>query len=498
MTIQDYANNPIDPSSVSFLGFATTEAPEFPHDIYSFLIESVRMFDRDHGDLLVLRFLAAPQSEFEDAYERIKSLLRLYDPELTPAAALSYVKWIVGFTSRLDFLTAGLSEYELRILISIGARMWKLKGTDAGLAYVLAAFSTYPIRVLPWFFFRTLVDEVEVGRAELNVDPWLIDQPGFSPSVRPDAVYDLTGIGLGLALDLTTLLGATEAVPHAIRVQYVPTKEVQVVESYWSGTGNGVFVEDAFGQATPSTNVDDYRVGVDPDEFVSDLRVVDDGTGTLNRALVENLVRVLRPNSERYFVRYLDFQDTFRDAFYWTVEEGSADNVVQDREAGRVALAGDLEGAVVSIATDFPNDAAWEEYQAAIQFLLRDAVAGEWFQLRFYYQDASNYFAVNVDPGTTEVKLYRVVSGTPVTLATATLGIFHPGVFYVVHVATERVTAGTLIQFFLDGNKLGEVVDPTFTEGKLAAAVAAGQRAEVSFAELFQFPLASTRIGPGG
>lgn len=674
MTIRDYAHNPISPSSASFAGWGAAEV--FPHDIYSFLIESLRQCDRDAGDLLVLRFLEAPQSEFEDTYERIKSLLRLYDPETTPAAALNYVKWIVGFTSRLDFLTGGLSESELRILISIGARMWKYKGTDAALAYALEAFSAYPIRVLPWFFFRTLVDEVEIGRAELDVDPWLIDQPGMNPSVYPDAltapaelldmdalpsvdgwtygnegasegaIYSVAGgtlahaqnggdalggryfrtvsllnayaarmdatwtldalvtvgggrpwhlllrdglrdlvltwsttevaledqsgnvivgpvaraFGVGvpyrmklyktdlqkvrasvdgadlfgevdttlfpatavqqygfgyynrglvqnwsatwdnagpfsdLELDLTTLLGAAEAVPHDVRVKHVPTAEVVVVESRWTGSANvASFAADRFSK--PSTDLSDYRVGVDPDEFVSDIRIVDDGTGIVNRDLVENLVKVLRPNSERYFIRFLDFQDTFRDAFYWTVEQGT--NVEHDRDAGRVVLSGDLEGATVSIATDFPNDAGWSQYQAAVQFLLRDPTVGGWFQMRFYYQDALNYYAVNINPGTAEVKLYRVVGGTPLPIGAGYLSVFHPGVFYVVHVTTESVgVSGHLIQFFVDGVKMGEVVDATYSQGKLAAAVAAGQRAEVTFAEVFQFPLESRRVGP--
>ena len=188
MSITDIANNPIDPSSVSFYGFRVTAAPEFPHDIYSFLIRSVRQTDKDDGNELVLRWLASAQSEFEDTYERILGVQNLLDPELAPEEALPYLKWIVGFTAKLDYVTGGLSSQELRRLIAIGVRMWKFKGTEKGMAETLQAVTARPVRILNWFFFRIIVDEVELGREELDVDAWLLDQPGMSPSILPDAV----------------------------------------------------------------------------------------------------------------------------------------------------------------------------------------------------------------------------------------------------------------------------------------------------------------------
>jgi phage tail-like protein len=484
MAISDLLNNPIDASSASF---SAVGAPDvFPHDIYSFVIESIRQCDRDAGDQFLLRYLETFQSEFEDTYERIQSLRNLFDPEVCPAEALPYLKWIVGFTSRLDFLTGGLGEDELRLLISIGARTWKLKGTDAGVAYAIGAVTTYPVRILNWFFFRTLIDEVEVGRAELDVDAWLIDQPGMSPSVLPDAVVVAGG---QLELDLTTLLGATEAVPHDIRVQYVPTKEVQVRRSSWDGLANVVFSLDHFGQGTPSTTTNDYRVGVDPDEFVSDLRVVDDGTG-LNRELVENLVRVLRSNSERYFVRYLDFQDTFRDAFFWEVVSG---DVFHDPDNGVVVL-GDTAESVIE--TDFPND-DWTEHQAVAQFKLRDGDGNKWWDLRFYYTDDDDHYAVRINPTTKTVSLERVVGGGRTVLDSVTLTAFHLDTFYVASVTTTDTGSGHQIKYYLSGNLLGSVVDTNHTSGKLAIACANGQLATTTFVELFQFPLESTRIGPG-
>ena len=94
----------------------------------------------------------------------------------------------MGFTAKLDYVTGGLSSQELRRLIAIGVRMWKFKGTEKGMAETLQAVTARPVRILNWFFFRIIVDEVELGREELDVDAWLLDQPGMSPSILPDAV----------------------------------------------------------------------------------------------------------------------------------------------------------------------------------------------------------------------------------------------------------------------------------------------------------------------
>jgi len=676
MPITDLANNPIDPSAVSFLGFATSEAPVFPHDIYSYLIHSVRELDQRDGEELILRWLAAAQSEFEDTYERILSILTFPDPENCPAEALQYLKWIVGLTAKLAELTENLAEADLRRLISIAARMWKLKGTEKGLANTLRAITTYEVRVLNWFFFRIIVGEAELGREELNVDPWLLDVPGMSPAVLPDAVESrrvakmtvlpsaddpawtyvdegeavegnvfnlsagelehaqttaaggryvqnyppgflvdsaqlgvvwspvtLTAVGgrpwhlslkdgirtvvlawsdtevaledeagnvvvgplsrgfvagtsyrmrlskagtsaviasvdgvdlfgevdtsafpataisqygfgyrnLGqaqnwtvhwddagplplLTFDLTTLLGATEAVPHRIRCRYLPKKADRTVWSYWDGSTNRCHVDDGFGQDAPVavTGVNDFLVGVDPDEFVSDVRLVDDGTGLLDRNLVEGLVAILRPAGERYFVRYLDFSDTFGGTFTWTEVSGT---VVPYPDEGYVTLEDGIQDTVIK--TDAPGDTTWSEPQVAVQFSLRDLVAGRWVEVRFLYQDELNHYAVRVDPGTRVVSLRKVTAGVPSTLhAAPPRDAWWPDVNYMIHVQTETVVGGTLIRYLLDGNLLGEATDPDHTQGKLAVGCSISQRLRLTFAELYQAPLESARLGP--
>jgi hypothetical protein len=63
-------------------------------------------------------------------------------------------------------------------------------------------------------------------------------------------------------------------------------------------------------------------------------------------------------------------------------------------------------------------------------------------------------------------------------------------------VVTEDTGSGHLLKYYVNDNLLGSAIDSDHTAGKLGAATAGGQKATVTFADLFVFPLDSTRIGP--
>lgn len=489
MPIVDLANNPIDPSAVSFLGYRSTEAPEFKHDIYSFIIKSIRDLDQENGELL-LSWLAAAQSEFEDTYERIDSLRQIYDPALAPVSALQYVRSLVGLTDEVVGIIGKPSESDLRRLISVAVKAWKYKGSVKGLADTLKALTGKTVRVIDYFRFRTIVDEAELGWAELDVDPWLIDVPGFSPADEPDAV-SVEGGGTFLRFTVDNILGSGEAVPHQIRMRHVDyLTDVEVAWSRWDGTNNVVDSVGLLGQTgSPDTSEYQYRVGVDPDEYVSDLRIVDDGS--LDRTMVEGLVSLFRPSGERIYVRYLDFQDDFREEILgWTEVTGTATN---QSSLGRVVLS---DGAADSvIATDETGDGSWTTIRAGFHLMLSDA--SKWGEVRFYYTDENNFYAVRVDPTVPSVKLDKVTGGVRSTLDSSTLAAFYTDTFYMVHVQTDNVSGpGHQIRCQLDGNLMCEAVDSDHTAGKLAVAAETGQTLTLTLADMYQDPLESTRIGP--
>lgn len=647
-----------------------------PLKIYPFFIESIRDADRDDGDLLLRRWTEGMDVQWETIDLKIRDLATLIDPETCPSDAVAFLGWIVGLTKSLEGLTGGISESDHRQLIAIAVRAWKKKGSGLGLVETLKSISGYDVRYLTWFFFRILLDEFELGHAEFDVDPWLLDQPGMTPSVAPDGVdverilrgdllpsaadpvwiyvsegalegatfsisgeriaqtqtdgdggrylrddapnlldpetaevaavlriesktvvggtpwfleledgvrgyrlrlsdgvvvlqdvdgnviagprsrgfvvgteyllrivrtgpttvdatidgssvfgereisdfaasanerygfgYRDEGVGAQdwvvswrevgpkpiLKFDLSTLLGLTEAVPHDVRVVYRENVG-RTSTSYWTGSRNEVSVDDALGVPIPlEIEIENFRVGVDPDEFVSDLRVVDDGT--LDRDFVARLVGVLRPAGERIFVRFVDFQDVFRnrDLRYWDEISGTT---VPRPDDGRA----DLEdvGAETVIHADMPLSAVWRQFTLAAQFALRDPVVGNWGEVRFHVADALNFYAVRIDPGARTVALQRVIAGVRTTMFThGPMDVFHLDVLYMVHVTTEDVVGGVLMKVYLDGNHLGEAIDAAFDEGTVGLAVATGQRLSVSFVDLVACPFPSARVGPG-
>lgn len=482
---EDTTGNVLDTSYIVLLP-ATSEESTFPHEIYTFIIKALRDCDQA-SDQLIQRWLDGPQTVFENLYAKIRSWMTVYDPEQTPSDALQHVRWIVGLTDSVVGPLGTLTDEESRRLISVATKVWKGKGTPSGFVTAARAVSARPVRYVDYFRFRTLSDEWEVDWANLDGDPWLVDAPGLSPSTTPDAVSDQ---GTFLRFEVDGLLGAAPTVSHDVRVWHVDhPSSLETRPSYVDGSGNNaVDTTTLLGQTgSPSTDVSSYRVGVDPDEYSSDLRVVDDGT--LNRTLLEGMVALLRPAGERLFVRYLNFLDDFRDSFSWNKTSGT---VVPDTDAGELLLSD--ASAETAIVTDYPGDASWTEVRCELQLKLESISL--WGEVRFYYSDPDNFYAVRVNPGTPSVTLEKVTAGVRSVLDTHLLTVYHVGVYYTVHVAVDDTGSGHQIKYFLDGELLGSAVDVDHTSGKVGVAAEAGQDLTLTLVESYDSGLESTRIGP--
>ncbi len=677
-TVLEYgSSHEIECTAIDIATLSTTETWDFEvkryfsFDIWKFLIQSVRDLDKKEGDLLIWRWLQGPQAEWEDTYYRIKSLAELNDPKLAPADALQYLKWIVGLTSKLDYLTGGLSDDDLRILIAIAVKMWKCKGTPKGFIDTIEAMSTQQVRFLDWFFYRSILGEMELGHDESSVDIWLLDQPGMQTSIYADSLtvtkaldmkllpsvaapawtfnavnvgvegslytitsetlihsqnssnnlggyykvedlgitatdiqmgarwtpttmttignrpwfislsdgtreYKLTWSNVELALEdaagntiapiksfrfivgesykmriaisgtnisasvngndlfgnidstlfsalafsgysfgfdnneiqnwtvswddvgptpkldfeLSTLLGLTQAVPHAVRVHYKLENVVRTVYSYWDGSKNRCNVTDAFGLNVPilTNSLNDFKVGVDPDEFVSDLKVVDDGD--LDRDMIENLVRVMRPAGERIYIRYLAFQDKFRRSGDWVQVAGS---VTTDFDNGQLTV-----DAASVIRTDMNLDTTWKNITARAQAKMTN-VPGDYWEMRFNYVDENNFYAVGMNPDDAErsVFLDRVIAGVRTNIGDYNfVNNFFADVYYNLMVQTAWDGSTTLMKVFLDGNYLFEYSNALIEDGRVAIATDGTQETTLSLVEVSMCPHEHARIGP--
>jgi len=492
MTITDLGLRPIQPGPYPF-----TPLFPAPFDIYMFFIQSIRDADQAEGGLLLLRWLDQMQNEWGELWWKILELPTLYNVDETSVEALRHVKALAGLSGEMNFLTGGLTDAELRLLVSIAVQMWKVRGTELGIQTILRTILTNLVRVDNWFRFRTLQYEWELGWADAeDVDLWLTDRPEIPTSVAPDAV-SWDAVGEVLTFDFTSLLQNREVVgeglhgtSRVVRILCLPSRET--AEEVWTlGTSGNLSaaVAGRMGQhGTPSTNPRDYRGGTDLAEFTSDVRVMDDGT--TNRTFVENLIRVMRPALERYFIRYVTFIEDFRDPD-WTSVSGGA---VFDNDAGTVELF--HAAAVSAITSNETGDADWEDYLARAQFKLELQEAGKWGELRFFQADASNFYALRLAPTGTLGVTYSfdvVVAGARSVLASAELPVWHQNVDYTLHVDSEG--AGRF-QVFLDGNYLMEVADGTFVKGGVGLACEIGQRLTSTYVEVAENPMTSVRVGP--
>lgn len=139
--------------------------------MYRALIQPLRDADTT---LFLQRFLQRPQEQFEALVARIKSLSDTDSPDTIPAALLTYLKDHVGFTSELDAITSRLDTVALRRLIALAVRMWKQKGTSAGLLDLIRLLTGKSAVYYDWFHYRNILGESLIGEEQLGSDNWLI------------------------------------------------------------------------------------------------------------------------------------------------------------------------------------------------------------------------------------------------------------------------------------------------------------------------------------
>lgn len=475
--------------SVDILTETAVHTCDNPHDIYSFLIDSVRNQDKDAGNLLIWRWLRQAQHRFDEMQCRIRDLMKLFDPETADAKALPYIRWMVGLADSVGLPWADLTEDEIRRLISIWPLVNGLRGTDLGVHEFLRRLLYKAPMITNYFDWRAILDEVEIGEARVEgADLWMIEAAGKPAAAAPDQVVSF---GTFLEMEATSILGDGPTADRILRVEYLPTGDVEIRRAFARGGVPWVNTLGIFGQsAPPSTNTADYRLRVDPDEFVSDISIEDPAL-EVNRNLVEKAVQLMRPTSERYNIRYVDFLDQFTDVILrWDTTSGTS---VYSAD-GQVVLedAGDDTELFVNI-----NEADdWTVYQAFIQFKLRDPSG--WGELRFYRTDEDNFLAARIDPATEEIMLDEVVAGVRTTLDSVTLPAWHPDVFYTLRATTTTTsTPGEHnVKIYLDGELFIDFAQSTFTSGGVALATEDGQRLTAKFAEVYEHPLQLTRLGP--
>jgi phage tail-like protein len=213
------------------------------------------------------------------------------------------------------------------------------------------------------------------------------------------------------------------------------------------------------------------------------VRIVDDGS--LDRALVRNLVKVTRPLGERVDISYLRFADFFTatgDKTQWVDIEGTS---VVENGLLRLVNTGIVERSVVSV--DGALD--WTNYVATLR--VRGSVMPT---VVFYHTGDDDYYELRFFVATNVISLRSIVAGVPTALASFdldTIGEEIPAdTFFSVRVEAIPEGASTRIRVYFDASgALVNVLDSDHAEGTIGVRHLAGDTIEMDGVELFLNPM---------
>lgn len=231
--------------------------------------------------------------------------------------------------------------------------------------------------------------------------------------------------------------------------------------------------------------------GADGEVQVS-IRVPD--LGTLDRTLVEDLIRLARPAGERYEIAYVDFLDTFIDGRlgHWlTAAPPAAVWKPADRTVDPPVLPGFELTAPGREAIDVPKAAAWTGY--SIRFIVRFTAAATLI-VRFYVQDADNYYWLKLKTPDT-IEFGKVVGGVSALIASNNAADLAVPAARGVVVQVEDNGGANQVRVLLDTEEaLLDASDATFGAGAVHFEAGAGTFS-VHRVEVYEDPLAIVVLG---
>ncbi len=406
-SITDLSNNNIlDGSVEQFIGYVEPETtPEtLSLKMYNFLLYTIRQIDSTReGTFFVKRLFEGPQSVWQTTHDKIFSIKDLWSITKCPDEYLKYLKWIVGWTSELDYVTDELDFYTLRRLIASSIPLWRKRGQEETIIDIISLVANSRCRIWNWFDYRWITDETEFVEDHQGRDPWIVDIQG-----EPD-----------------------------------------------------------FG------------------EYYNTLRIVDNGD--LDRTLVKNLVKFMKPCGERIEIAYIDFLDMFLvedDTSQWETAVGEP-MIVQDGY-------GILEDTSYQLSiVSFGDSLVWNRY--VFYCRIKGIGTGNPYGLVFYYKDVDNYYELilNIDSITNDYVLNKIEDGasTNVTSGTIIQKILDD-IWYGIRIHIDEESGSNRIKLYIDGSEIFNVLDSsTLEEGTIGFFNSASATTKLDECELFQLPL---------
>jgi len=224
------------------------------------------------------------------------------------------------------------------------------------------------------------------------------------------------------------------------------------------------------------------------DEFFTDIRIVDEGD--LNKILMQRILNLMRPISERLNLIFIDFFDNFTAGAGRFVNLTGSATVNTDTQF-------QLENDTI-VATDVLNDTDFTDYVLQVKAQDDDSAGGE-FSVLFFLLDVDNFYEFRIDTAAAEVSLHKNVGGVSSQIGATTSFDLVPETSYIFTITTSfnSVTNTTLIQTLVDANPIHKVFDASFEKGKFGMKTDSSTIMKIDEVEMFQLPLDVQQVLPG-
>ena len=471
MALYDYWLNPLTVGATQVIGYRG-EIAEFQHDLYSFLLSTIR--DQDQNQTaLIWRWLQIMQEFWESQYGQILAIPLLNSPEDCPEIYLDHLRKKIGIMDDISYLWTPLTTIEKRRLIKYFVRFLRYRSTSFGLDEIIETMSGLPSNVFGYFHFRWILSgdgiagmETAIGREDDGYDPYLLSEANMPVGIMPNSVSTaVIGGNTYYTFVVDDLVDDTdELIPKKIYIRYLGTGAGIHASLIFNGSNWTATTEKDFLFLQPpsslSTEPSNFRVSFETDEYVSDILVVDDGT--LNRDMITGLVRFSRPSSENIYVRYYNFIDTFDNFEQWDVIQGTATYSDTNKN---VVLADGVQDTIIQANPDSSDD--WFSY--AVHVKMNHNVDDKYAVIRFMVQGINDYYFLRITPASPPTipaavwELRKFVSGIDTVLTVGTVDQMDVDVDYIWRIESyTSVRPGgdvQVLRVYQDENLLTEYVN---------------------------------------
>lgn len=242
---------------------------------------------------------------------------------------------------------------------------------------------------------------------------------------------------------------------------------------------------------------DSYLVSV-LDAYWSNVRIVDNPVGTVDRTLVKELLNLMRPIGENFEIVYLKFLDLFNfdgDVAQW--DQGTATALLV--EDGSMKLQDAV--ATETIWANVEGADAWTNYivSARIRGLSSGSEVG--FGIGFYQDELQDLYYAVVSVSNNKLTLGKFVAGTPSSIVEfdfSTIGYtVNSDQWYLLRVQIlpeAGIPPTNRIKVFLDGEKYIDTTDLTHSSGTVGLASVTGTKMDCDEFEVLGLPVDSETV----